>query len=483
MKKMMKTSSYYTLILVVCGALLTACDDFLNITPEGQIKQDELLSTPEGIEDALYGVYAQLRTPNLYGQELSFSTIEILAQNLSCKGNTTITALADYEYTHTGVKGIFESVWTAMYKNISNVNSILASPLVSTASAYPYTIYKGESLGLRAFMHFELVRLYAEQITQNPTADGIPYATEFSLITPDFEPLADNYAHILADLHAAEQLLADEPDHVGDGNFMLDRQIHCNLYAVQALLARVYFTKGDKAKAAEYAAKVINESPYRLNVKTEINGDLAGVLSQNETLFGLYYAEFYTQVYAKLQATTSYYSLNPRSDVESLYEQKADGLDYRTAAYFSSVELGGQPTLRLSKLTDVYELQGIPASRPKELIQGVNLIRLPEMYYIMAEVMLEEEQDSAAWYFDQVLVSRGLTPLAERIPADTLSIELINLERFKEYFGEGQHFYNLKRQHLSIHAVDVATGKEVVIPASADVFVAPIPDSEYENRY
>jgi hypothetical protein len=91
-----------------------------------------------------------------------------------------------------------------MYKNISNVNSVLAAPSVKDATTYPYTIYRGEALGLRAFMHFDLVRLFAPQYTVDPTAEGIPYATEFSLNTPEFESLEKTYEHILDDLHEAE---------------------------------------------------------------------------------------------------------------------------------------------------------------------------------------------------------------------------------------------------------------------------------------
>ena len=473
----MKTFKYI-LVALTYGIMFTACDDFLDITPEGQIKGDEMLTSPEGIEDALYGVYSQMRSQTLYGQELHFSTVEILAQNLTCKGNTSIEAMGNYEYDNTNVKGMFEGIWTAMYKNISNVNSILAADLVASASQYPYTIYKGEALGLRAFMHFDLMRLYAEQITQNPEAEGIPYATEFSLNTPDFEPLAKNYEHVLADLHEAERLLADEAQYVNDRLFMTDRQIHCNLYAVQALMARVYLTMGDKENAAVYAKKVIDKSPYKLNVKTDINGDIAGVLSEKETLFGIYFAEFYSNVYNKLQATTSFYSLNPRGDIETIYEQNAEGMDYRTMAYFKNKEAGGTVIKRLVKFTDIYELEGIQSSRPEELILGINLIRIPEMYYIMAESLLESDVELATEYYNQVLESRGLSALKDQ----TLTQELINLERFKEYFGEGQTFFNLKRQHLDINAWDDATGKEKVIKASKEVYVVPIPDSEYENR-
>ena len=110
----------YILPLVMFA--MTSCEDFLNITPEGQAKRDELLLTTEGLEEAMYGVYAQLRSTTLYGQELYFHTLEIMAHNMYCDGHTTLTALGNFEYDNTNVKSIFESVWTAMYKNISNVN-------------------------------------------------------------------------------------------------------------------------------------------------------------------------------------------------------------------------------------------------------------------------------------------------------------------------------------------------------------------------
>ena len=240
-------------ILTCMSAMLfttTSCEGFLNITPDGQAKRDELLSTQQGIEDAMYGVYSQMRTQSLYGQELYFSTLEILSQTLWCNGSDGITAMGKYDWSHSSVKGVFESAWTAMYKNISNVNSVLNAPLVRDAVSHPYTVYRGEALGLRAFMHFDLVRLFAEQYTVNPKADGIPYATEFSLNTPEFESLEKNYEHILDDLHEAELLLADEDKHENEGNYMLDRQIHFNLRAVQATLARVYLTMGNNEKAA-----------------------------------------------------------------------------------------------------------------------------------------------------------------------------------------------------------------------------------------
>ncbi len=471
MKKMkfIITALFATLLLSV------SCDDFLDITPDGQVKRDPLLSTPEGIEDAMYGVYSQLRSPSLYGEELYFSALEILSQTMWCYGSTGVTAMSEYKWDHSSVQGVMEAVWTAMYKNISNVNSVLDAPLVAGATEYPYTIYRGEALGLRAFMHFDLVRLFAEQYTVNPEADGIPYATEFSLNTPDFEPLAKNYEHIIADLTEAETLLADETLYENESNFMLDRQIHFNLYAVQATLARVYLTMGNNDMAAEYALKVIGAGKQTLKEKTEVVNDLAGVLSVKETIFGLYYPGFYTNVNGKLQQVTSYYSLDLRSDFMEIYEKDAAGLDFRTMAYFSESGIGDNVKYRLCKFTDIYEMNNMVSSRPAHLIQGVNLIRLPEMYYIAAEALLASDYDKALQLYNDVRVHRGLDPLEVE---KTLTVELLNEERYKEMIGEGQTYFNFKRQNLTIESHD---GTRIYKPVDG-IYSIPVPDIEIENR-
>lgn len=459
----------------LCALLLltTSCDDFLDITPDGQVKRDEQLSTAEGIEDAMYGAYSQLRSQVLYGQELSFSTLEVLSQTLWCNGSSGITAMGRYDYTHSTVQSLFEAVWTQMYKNISNVNSVLNSPLVAGANSFPYTIYRGEALGLRAFMHFDLMRLFAEQYTVNPSADGIPYATEFSLNTPEFESLEKNYEHIIRDLEEAERMLENEEDYENESNYMLDRQIHFNIHAVRALLARVYMTMGNKEKAAEYALEVIDAGKYMLKEKTEVVGDLAGVLSQKETIFGIYYAEFFNNVNAKLQQTTSYYSLDLRTDFMDLYNKDASGLDFRISAYFSEAGVGDDIKYRLSKFTDVYELNNI--TRPSYLIPGINMIRIPEMYYIAAEALLEDNYDKSLECYNDVREHRGLDALEED---RTLTLELINDERNKEYIGEGQTFFNYKRLNMPVLSYDGRTTYE----AGNGIYVVPVPDIEKENR-
>ena len=460
---------------LACAA--TSCDSYLDITPDGQVKRDELLETNEGVEDAIYGVYAKLRSTSLYGQEMYFSALEIMSQTLWCYGNQSVTALGQYNYGNTSVKNVFASLWTDMYNNISNVNSVINAPLVENATTYPATIYRGEALALRAFMHFDLMRLFADQITVKPNADGIPYATQFSLVAPDFESLAENYNHVIADLTEAERLLEGEDQYKNSTAFMTDRQIHLNLHAVRALMARVYLTMGNKQKALEYAQKVIRESGRQLKTKTEVINDVAGVLSKKECLFGVYYSGFYSLVSPKLQQTVSYSSLDLRNDFMEMYEKGVSGLDYRTNAYFTSVDLGGTAKYRLSKFTDIYDLQNNSSARPADLVQGINLIRLPEMYYIAAECLLDTDYQKAVDYYNDVITNRGLDPF-DGTGAERLTIDMINTERYKEMIGEGQTFFNMKRQNLSISSYD----NSVIYKPADGIYTVPVPDSEKENR-
>ena len=287
-------------------------------------------------------------------------------------------------------------------------------------------------------------------------------------------------------MHEAERLLNDEEEYEGLGNYMLDRQIHFNKYAVWATLARVYLTMGDKENAAMYALKVINDGRFTLREKTKEH-DLAGVLSETECLFGIYSKSFYTQVYAKLQQTTTRYSLEPRKDYSDIYSRDKLGHDYREDDFFDMATLGDEKRPRLKKLTEYYELNNMVANRPEHLILGINMIRLPEMYYIVAETMLEQNPGMALDYYNEVRVHRGLEPLSgtavDEVTGEQverpLALQQINDERFKEYIGEGQIFFNMKRLNLDINSFDGATNYK----ASKDIYVVPVPDIEKENRY
>ena len=465
------------LVGVAVMLMLGGCDKFLDITPEGQVSRDKILETEAGVEDALYGCYAKLRHTNLYGNYMTFGGMDVLAHELSCAGNTTTEALQKFDYENTSVQDIMEGVWTTMYNNISNANSVINCGKVADATKYPWRVYRGEALALRAFMHFDLMRLFAKQYTRHKDADGIPYATQFAIVTPDFEKLAKNYEHVVADLLLAERLLDCEGEYKTADAFIRDRCIHMNLHAVRATLARVYLTMGERDKALAYAKKVIEGSGLTLASPTTFTAAQHGMLYETETVFGVYYSKWYEEIVGpKLQNTTSFSSYDPSASLPDCYV----GTDRRggdsRSGYFGYND--GSQTLRLMKLSDENARQGATAAG--KLIPGINMIKLCEMYYIAAECLVESDAAEAAKYLRAVYESRGVGYDATA----TVTMDEINQERYREMVGEGQEFFSRKRQHIGFPAVKLSQGDADPQPIAPDdgIFTVPVPQVESDYR-
>ena len=356
-----------------------------------------------------------------------------------------------------------------MYQNISYVNNVLINlEKQSPKSLELYDIYKGEALGLRAFMHFDLLRLFTEQTTNNDTK-GIVYSTAFSVKPADIISKKDALHKIISELREAEHLLDNQELYdlaTENDAYLRDRNTHFNLHAARATLARVYMTIGNTDSASYYAEKVIKESGLSLVNKTEIAGDIIGTLSKKETIFGVYSKDFYTNTKADLYDATTFTSLDPRRNIQQIYSTTDGSNDYRYGAWFLPTNEGH----RFIKLTDKVQLEN--GTRPEGQIPGINLIRLPEMYYIMAECLLLQDKEQAMKYFNDVLNSRGLAS------TDELTLSMITDERYKEFIGEGQTFFNMKRLNLDI----VNIGEETV-PASNAIYVINIPEEEFNYRY
>ena len=62
--------------IIICGFMLlllgSACNDFLDVHPDGEILGDDLLTDEDGFEDALYGAYATMRGDTLYGRYMTY---------------------------------------------------------------------------------------------------------------------------------------------------------------------------------------------------------------------------------------------------------------------------------------------------------------------------------------------------------------------------------------------------------------------------
>lgn len=476
----------YLTILSLMALSTTACNDFLDVRPKGEKVENEQFETAKGFEDAINGVYGFMSSKTLYGMDMVWGIPEILGQNLHCD-DSGMSDLARYNYTdNSDLTKRFSSMWTDGYKAIGYANNVLQNLDKKNPDEFPlYDAYRGEMLAVRAMMHFDILRFFA---SADQSKRGIPYVRTFDFSVKPFYTVGECLDFIINDLTEAESLLENVEtivyprDDSQYEKFNCWRETHLNYYAVQALLARVYWYKGNNTKAAEYAEKVINSNIFPLVDVTEVQTHIAGVLSTKETIFGLYSQTYLDTSSSYLYTWRSYHSYiaydntsgtNYLQAWSALYALDISSTEQDFRKNYFRVE---NSIAKCLKMVDYPTIENNNVSTRPDLIAGVSLINVSEMYLIAADALLATgNHDRALRYFNEEIVSRGLSPLTS---GSTLTAERVYNEYHKEMFCEGQHWFNMKRLNRDI----LSNAESRTIPANDDIYVLPIPDEEMEYR-
>lgn len=459
------------LALSVCG-----CSKFLDVNPKGETFDNDMFTSAEGYEDALYGIYSELSAKeDLYGGNLVWMA-EVMSQNTTALSDNTFGNLATANWKINGPTSLRKKVWSNAYTVINHLNNIIQHAEKGGENEFKHSkLYLGEALALRAMIHFDLVRYFGAPFwaSEDLKAKAIPYVSRYAFSVTDYSSLDEVYDLITAELTRAESLLAEDSSLVpavrtnSAYGFTDARITHLNLYAVQALLARVYWTRGDLGNAAIYAQKVIDSKKFSFRPLSTFVQSEGGTLDLNETIFG-FYSESSQSTNSKrygITGTSATFSL--ASDWKNLYEDNAgDVADYRINSWFDNTEN------RLKKTVNSSVANG--AGYSGKSIVGINVLRLPEMYYIMAEFYMTSNPRLAAEFFNAVTSTRGLEPVAE----GKLTYDMLFNERRKEFYGEGFTWFEMKKlgKDIKTAAGQTLSGS---VPGN---YIVPIPDEEDESR-
>ncbi|MGN6418566.1 MAG: RagB/SusD family nutrient uptake outer membrane protein [Pseudobacter sp.] len=486
---MWKHFKYIALIALLATAA-PSCKKWLDVTPGNQVRAEDQFASEAGFRDALMGVYISMTEKDSYGQNLTWGATDYLAQPYKALDNQAL--FYDFQgYRYKSVMGtlINEAIWKANYNTIANVNSMLQNMEKKKGEirSISYSIMKGELLGLRAFLHFDLMRLYGRSnLAGAPEMLGkpaIPYVTEFSKQVTEQRNYTETFALLEKDLNDALALLKEDPifknasrpadyyDEVNRTGFFNDRAKRMNYYAVRALQARILLWEGNATKIAEagtVAEDVIANSGIQLSRYDVIPKN---VILKGEHLFALNIERFYDIVnpFLPVGITTTVNSVMISQDnMFSIYENNSGiGLsDFRQQEWFH--DWGNPDRSRI----------------PKKIWQNINdvnnrnimpLIRLAEMYYIAAEAKLTTNLPGAIELINTVRRSRGII---QDIPANadlaTATSELTKEYR-KDFIQEGQLFYYYKRKGFTTFP-----GLPTTTPGNDGIYMLPYPDSEME---
>jgi hypothetical protein len=307
-----------------------------------------------------------------------------------------------------------------------------------------YNTIKGEALGLRAFLHFDLLRMFAP----SPALGGlnvpaIPYVSKISPYAVPFSTTGGVLDSCIADLTRAQSLLSDTATTTSRFTY----------WAARGLLARVFLYKGDLPNAQANALAVISSNKFPLSVN---NSDL---MFTKENLFSLF---------SSLNISAQYYKSVLNTNPPLVFYSKSNSIvcnrwwyNQRLAEAFvdpvTAVALGNTISPRKYYATNANVLP---------------MIRVSEMYYIAAECATANlDSLKATDLLDSIRVHRNVPKYTVAgLRPDSLNIE-IREEYQKEVLGEGQMFYFYKRKNLPFSALPFT--KVPVVTNASYVFIKP----------
>jgi len=462
--------------ILIIGSLTLAigfmsCKKFLNVEPKTSLSDSQLFSSEQGFQQALNGVYAQLASRNLYGDKMTMGFMSALAQNYALTtGSIDLIETVKLNYTSPEVQNHVSNIWSTAYSAIAGVNKILANAEEhkQVFTDQNYGLIRGEALALRAFLHFDLLRLFGKEYGAGANLKAIPYKIDVSQNANVPVTTAEVAKFALADLKQAEDLLKNIDPIVTLGT--LSRKNKLNYYAVKALEARIRLYIDDKAGAAAAANIVINSNKYTFVTPAQASALSTTTTTRdrlyfNEQIFMVRVRDMvnWTEIYFRFNGATNMKLTRSLSNFNTLYEVPGTGLTADIRYNYRIEDDGG------NKFPSKYWQTTSSVLDSTRIDQYVPAIRLSEMYYILAETA--ENPAVAIPYLNTVRRNRGLTNLVAGTPA-ALRTE-ITKEHEKEFYAEGQLFFYYKR-------IKATTMRFRSTAMTAAQYVLPIPDAELE---
>jgi len=472
----------YLLFFVFLSVHLCACEDFLDQKSQMQVDAEHMFQTEQGFKDALTQCYVGLAGDYLYGKYMSYGPIETMAQHWELQSNNWEN-LYQLDFTLDNARQIFELIYGEMYNVIVHANNVLRFLEKNGAvieSGQTRDVIEGEARAIRAFVHFDVLRLFGQMPFEPGKTVRLGYAETVGKQEIPFLDFDSYVEKLLKDLDMAEALLAESDpllvkslatlDETGENeDFFLDyRRFRFNLYAVKALKARVNLYLGRTEEAYRNALSVIQaktkggENVISLSGSDDLEKEFYAMPSESIMLLSK------TDISNTMFSTNSYYISSSRKTM--LFEGALTGdIRIRTVWGSESSGLGGAVPL-FRKFLQPSSGTGTSSKDLRLKYQVIPLLRLAEMYLIAMETAPSESE--ANRLYKDFMLSRQM------LVSQDLSLEELRQEIEKQYrrelFGEGQMFFYYKRHSAS----SMLWGRNSDL--TEDNYIVPLPETELE---
>ena len=396
-------------MVILATLTMSACDNFLDITPTGKV----IAETGDEYRALLTYEYKYF-TKDRYMTTLR--TDEMLMDKTKTS-STDLDAYLDLwrwkDDNPSPTTSYFS--WRSYYHSVYISNYIIQNQKkIKEATAQEISQLVGEAYMMRAYCHFLLVNLYAEPYTHCTPSQtrGVPMLLEPDVnAIPGSSSVETVYKQILSDLDKAEQ-------HLNVEEWELGKNYRFNTISAQALRARTYLYMGrwsDALEASKDVLSVYNELEDMNNSTT-----LPNSYKSKESIVAL--ERFSSNLYTAVDM--------PASEFISLYRSG----DQRRTKYFKRVTSSTYSLLK---------------GRSDEFSCS---FRTAEFYLTAAEAAARLGYTTDAINYLTPLMTKRLnasayqttTALIGTMTEEELIQEILD-ERARELAFEGHRWYDLRR--------------------------------------
>ncbi|MBC5620015.1 RagB/SusD family nutrient uptake outer membrane protein [Butyricimonas hominis] len=486
------------IITVVMALFSVSCNDWLDVRPDTEQKDKDLFTTYKGFQDALTGCYMSLAGQDIYGERLTMSNIESLANLWYQFRNSTRyedNDLMEHNYTSDYSKAAIKTIYAGLFNVIAQANMIIKyaeknGDVIEDPAAR--AVITGEAYAIRAFCQLDVLRLFGQMPQGASQQVELPYSETTSIDEmPAYYGFDAYVAKLESDLVKAESFLKDSDPvfqytfsnlNSVSGNelndsYMYYRQARMNYWAVKAIQARMYLYLGKKEKAYALAKGIIDAKGVDGKPVMTMSGetDIAKGYKTCPSECLLYLSKYNVKTYS------TEFLLGNQTDVQvgsghlvvshsmltDLYAGQNTGSHNRYLNCWNRNVKDASASL-YAAITKYYFADD--AENQMLYYQIIPMLRMSEVYLIAMETSSDLDEING-WYTDYMLAHNVVLNEAGFSSLNDVPKEIVNEYR-REFYGEGQMFYTYKRTGTASMLWGNGTADE-------KVYILPLPETEY----
>ena len=451
---------YIVLLSVLVLFALSGCEsDFLDTNPTTSLSEETLKQTPEGVEGIIEGIHSMFYTYS-FGQTFGNGAASLNTQ-LDFLGGSVINSapayyMGVYRWTdHRDPNGTINyRTWDFYYTLIQHCNTVLAitETLENVEPSFLNTL-KGEAHIIRAYAYNQLTQLFGKRFVKGGDNSSLGVILR---ITPNIDPMprstvAECYAQINKDVEDAIKELTAGKD--------LKRKNRISLATAYGIAARTALAQHDFVKAELYSKEAIAKFSGQLQAGNKLV-DGFNDFKATEWMWGYTQAADQNMFYAGYGAQYAYnfpsHSRSLRFAINRSYYDKMGDNDVRRK-WFVALDRGdiipqdaAAPYFDGGVKNPKWEVTGqcikFKTVANDKTIMDNSLMRLGEMYYILAEAQAQQNRlVDAAKTLENVMKTRDPEYVANISLTKSEMIDEVLRNKKIDLYWEGLDFFDMKR--------------------------------------